>query len=110
MTAFTISWMRPRKPFTMRGVKALFTRERYVRCLGGSMLSMIDCTKGRSSGGGSRISVPFRADEKSIGFLEILRTSACFVIAQKPGPSGSSCQKTGASRRNSRNMSWGTPC
>ena len=91
-------------------VKIAATSLRYWLCLGGSMLSMMLCMKGSCSGWGSRNSAPMRSEEKVCGLRETNFRSAYLVMAQKPGPSCSSCQKTGASRRRNSKVSWGIAC
>src|SRR5262249_2413083 len=110
MISLTISRIRPCRWFTMRAEKALLISPRYWRCLGGSMLSMMARVNGRSVGGGSRISVPWRSEENSPGLLEMAFRSAYLVIAQKPLSLVSGCQYTGASRRSSLNIACGTAC
>ena len=55
------------------------------------------------------MNVPPSSDENVSQSWLIIRTSACFVIAQKPVSSSSGCQNTGASARSRSNWSWGTP-
>ena len=80
----------------MRGVKPLFTSARSLVCFGGSMLSIINCMRSRSSGTGSKVNTPFFAEEKVRGSRDTATTSRYFVTAQNPGPLASLCQNTGA--------------
>ena len=56
------------------------------------------------------MNVPPTSDEYVSWSWLTVRTSACLVMAQKPGVVGArGCQYTGASRRSRSNWSWGSP-
>jgi len=92
-----------------RGVKPRRTRFRYFPCCGGSMFSMIVCSRASCSPLWSSMLVPW-LETKSSGCFETWTTSRCRVTAQKPGPPFfSGMKQTGDSARNRRKKACGTP-
>jgi hypothetical protein len=92
----------------IRGVNALATSRRYQWWRGGSMFRIDRRSWTSASSVWSGMNVAPSSLENVRQSWLTARTSACFVTAQNPRPSGSGCQYTGSSRRRRSNWSWGT--
>ncbi len=101
--------MRGPRFWALRGVKPRLTSSLNRSCCGGSITSIIWRLAARPISSGSGIITPRAYELNSFGWRLIIRTSSYLVIAQKPGPSGSGCQYTGAFSRSQRYCSHGWP-
>ena len=101
------SSMRGRSSGAFFGVKPRETNNLNRSCCGGSMLSIIRRCAYSPIGSGSGNITPVSYELKILGVRLIARMSSYLVMAQKPGPSGSSCQKTGALARSHSYWSHG---